>query len=161
MAISIPSQNPDFIEPTAAPGGRQDDHNRHIGRRDVKSRSAAEWITLGISVLIVAGVVGLTTYFYLSSANGPAVLTVEPRAEETYDAGGRYYLPITVRNGGEATAEDVRVRISVADPSGRQESAEVLVQFLAGGGSSRAVASFGSDPRTGQVEAVAVSYLEP
>ena len=36
-----------------------------------------------------------------------------------------------------------------------------MIQFLAGGGSSKAVAAFGSDPRQGQVEAVVVSYLEP
>jgi uncharacterized protein (TIGR02588 family) len=49
----------------------------------------------------------------------------------------------------------------LADRSGHQESAELLITFLAGGGSSDAVAAFGSDPRQGQIEAVVVSYLEP
>jgi len=43
----------------------------------------------------------------------------------------------------------------------RQETAELQVQFLAGGGASRAVVSFTGDPRQGQIEAGVVSYLEP
>ena len=105
--------------------------------------------------------IGLTTYFYLTGSNAPAAVEVEPRLAETYQAGSRYYLPLTVRNTGGETGEEIRIRVSVTDPSGRQEAAEVMITFLAGGGSSRAVAAFGSDPRQGQVEAVVVSYLEP
>ena len=66
-----------------------------------------------------------------------------------------------MHNGGGATGEEVRVRVTLTDTTGRQEAAEIMVQFLAGGGSSRAVVAFGSDPRQGQVDAVVVSYLEP
>jgi uncharacterized protein (TIGR02588 family) len=137
--------------------------NRPAERRDASTgpHSGAEWITLAISSLIVLSLIGLTSYFYLTGSTAPASMEVEPRLAETYRAGGRYYLPITVRNTGGETGEEVRVRVSVADSSGHVETAEVMIAFLAGGGSSRAVAAFGSDPPQGQVEAVVVSYLEP
>jgi uncharacterized protein (TIGR02588 family) len=121
----------------------------------------AEWVTLAISTLIVVGLIGLTAYFYVTSPSTPAAVEVEPRPAETYQSGSRYYLPLTIRNTGGETGEEVRIRVSVTDASGRQEAAEMMIQFLAGGGSSKAVAAFGIDPRQGQVEAVVVSYLEP
>jgi uncharacterized protein (TIGR02588 family) len=124
-------------------------------------RSSAEWITLAISSLIVLGLFGVTTYFYLIGSDLPAIMEVEPRLAETYQAGSRFYLPVTVHNRGGATGEEVRVRMTLTDAAGRQEAAEVMVQFLAGGGSSRAVVAFGSDPRQGQVDAGVVSFLEP
>ncbi|HZO30041.1 MAG TPA: hypothetical protein VFH48_29065 [Chloroflexota bacterium] len=188
MAVSVPDPSDATPEPwrtgrTDAPGRPTDPslghtahdaddqatsrldalRNRPSERRDASAgpHAAAEWITLAISSLIVLSLIGLITYFYLTASTAPAAVEVEPRLEETYQAGSRYYLPFTVRNTGGETGEEVRVRISVTDPSGRVEAAEVMVAFLAGGGSSKAMAAFGSDPRQGQVEAVVVSYLEP
>jgi uncharacterized protein (TIGR02588 family) len=118
-------------------------------------------ITLALSTLIVVAVVGVTTYLHVTRPHSPAAVEVEPHLAEVYQAGGRFYLPMTIRNTGGTTGEDVRVRAAVTDGSGQQESAEVLIPFLAGGGSSRAVASFASDPRQGQISASAVSFLEP
>jgi uncharacterized protein (TIGR02588 family) len=80
---------------------------------------------------------------------------------EVYQAGQRYYLPVTVRNVGGETGEEVRVRVALTDPSGHQEVGEVMIQFLAGGGSNDTVVSFGQDPRTGQIETGVVSFLKP
>jgi uncharacterized protein (TIGR02588 family) len=154
---------PETETPSSATSRRDALRSRSSERPDASAgpRSAAEWITLAISSLIVLGLIALTTYFYLTDPKGPAIVEVEAHLDEVYRSGSRYYLPLTVRNTGGETGEEVRVRVAVMDPSGRQEAAEVIVAFLAGGGSSRAVAAFGSDPRQGQVEAVVVSYLEP
>jgi uncharacterized protein (TIGR02588 family) len=173
MAVSAPDPRGDTpdtwtADRTEAPRdaktpGHDTRGTRASKRRDASSepRSTAEWVTLAISSLILLGLFGLTTYFYLTGSTAPATVEVEPRLAETYQAGSRFYLPLTIRNTGGETGEEVRVRVSVTDRSGRQEAAEVMVTFLAGGGSSKAVAAFGSDPRQGQVEAVVVSYLEP
>ena len=174
MAVSIPDPKGDA--PESWPAGQADarreaDTSRRDALRQRSSerqdagrtslRSAAEWVTLAISSLIVLSLIGLTTYFYLTGSSAPVAVAVEAHLAETYQAGSRYYLPLTIRNTGGETGEEVRVRVSVTDASGRPEAAEVMVTFLAGGGSSKAVAAFGSDPRRGQVEAVVVSYLEP
>jgi uncharacterized protein (TIGR02588 family) len=168
------SDQPDVSDSSAATQeqpGRADDQlppgDRHHGRAAPHEaarqgpRSSAEWITLAISSLIVLGLFGVTTYFYLTGSELQAIVEVEPRLAETYQAGSRFYLPVTVRNDGGATGEEVRARVTLTDTTGRQETAEVTVQFLAGGGSSRAVVAFGSDPRQGQIDAVVMSYLEP
>src|SRR5215208_5857044 len=109
MAVSIPdskdgapgsgpAETPD--DRVRAPRGVRDDqaakpHGAHTG-----PRSAAEWITLAISSLIVLGLIGVTTYFYLTGSTVPATVEVEPRLDETYQAGGRFYLPVTIRNAG-------------------------------------------------------------
>jgi uncharacterized protein (TIGR02588 family) len=167
MAISI--HDPKGDAPEGRPDGQADarrdvlrqpsSERREAGRTSL--RTTAEWVTLAVSSLIVLSLIGLTTYFYLTGSSAPAAVEVEPHLAETYQAGSRFYLPLTIRNTGGETGEEVRVRVSVTDRSGRQEAAEVMVTFLAGGGSSKAVAAFGSDPRQGQVEAVVVSYLEP
>ena len=173
MALSIPSPKDDTPEP-APPDPAAEPRDADAARRALrgerapereagrtKLRTMAEWVTLAVSTLIVVGLIALTAYFYVTSPSTPAAVEVEPRLAETYQSGSRYYLPLTVRNTGGETGEEVRIRVSVTDASGRQEAAEVMIQFLAGGGSSKAVAAFGTDPRQGQVEAVVVSYLEP
>lgn len=135
---------------------------QRIGRRKPSpDRSTAEWITLAISSLIVGALVALTSYFFLTGSSAPAVIEVEPRPDETFQSGSRFSLPVDVRNLGDATGEDVKVRVTLTHPDGRQETAEWQVQFLSGGGTSHGVAVFGSDPRQGQIEAGVVSYLEP
>jgi len=124
-------------------------------------RSTAEWVTLAISSLIVGALIALTTYFYLTDSNAPARIEVRPHPAETFENGTRYALPVTVRNVGSATAEDVTVRVVRTSSDGRQEVAEWRVQFLSGNGTSRGVAVFTGDPRQGQLDAGVVSYLEP
>jgi uncharacterized protein (TIGR02588 family) len=124
-------------------------------------RSAAEWVTLAVSTLLVAGLVGVTSYLFLTASGEPAAMTVQPRLDELYQAGGRFYAPVTVQNTGGKTAEEIRVLVSVTDGAGRTESSEFQIQFLAGGAKHQAVVSFGSDPRSGQLVAAVTSFLEP
>jgi uncharacterized protein (TIGR02588 family) len=146
------------VEP---PAPRARDTREDEDPQDVAGRSFAEWVTLAVSSLLVLGLVALTSYLYLTASTDPAAVTVEPSLGERYQSGNRFYLPVTVRNTGGATAEEVRIRITLTDATGRTETSDFQIQFLAGGGSNRAVASFGSDPRQGQLDAAVVSFLEP
>jgi uncharacterized protein (TIGR02588 family) len=125
------------------------------------SRSVAEWVTLIVSSLLVLGLVGLTSWLFLTASTDPAAMTVEPHLDEVYQSGSRFYVPLTVSNTGGRTAEEVRVETTLTDASGAAQSAEFQIQFLAGGGSARGVVSFSGDPRAGQMSAAVVSFLEP
>ena len=169
QAASQPSVAPDRGSDTRSGRGGQDDahtdgrQEKRRGQRQQGSegRSVAEWVTLGVSSLIVVALLALTTYFYVTASSDPVIIEVEPRMAETYQAAGRYYLPVTVHNRGGETGADVKVRVTLAGADGRQETAELQVQFLAGGGAGHGVVSFVGDPRRGQIEAGVVSYLEP
>lgn len=153
---AMPARPP---KPAGRPTGTAE--QRGGRRRPAATRSTAEWVTLAISGLIVGALVALTSYVYLTGSDAPASIEVEPHPAETFQNGARYALPVTVRNRGGATGEDVTVRVTLTGRDGRQETAEWRVQFLSGGGASHGVAVFGSDPRQGRVEAGVVSYLEP
>jgi uncharacterized protein (TIGR02588 family) len=146
---------------SSAPAARPPSERRMGRRKPPDTRSAAEWITLAISSLIVGALVTLTSYFYLTDSSAPASIEVEPRLAETFQSGTRFSVPVAVRNHGGETGEDVKVRVTLTTPGGQQETAEWQVAFLSGGGTSHGVAVFGSDPRQGQLDAGVVSYLEP
>lgn len=140
---------------THAPSDGQEDEQQSA------RRSIAEWVTLLVSSALVLGLVALTSYLFLTAPTDPAAMTVEPQMGEVYQSGRRFYVPVTVTNTGGQTAEEVRVLVTLTDAAGARESSEFQIQFLAGGGLSRGVVSFGGDPRTEQLAAAVVSFLEP
>jgi uncharacterized protein (TIGR02588 family) len=146
------------VEP---PAPVSQDQREDTDSQEGNGHSFAEWVTLAISSLLVLGLVALTSYLFMTASSDPAAVTVQPNLNEVYQAGARFYLPITALNPGGETATDVRVRVTLTDAASRVETSEFQIQFLAGGASSRGVASFGSDPRQGQLEAAVVSFLEP
>lgn len=149
------------VRPTEMSARRRDGAERSPLGAGFWPQSSAEWITLLFSSSIVLGLLALTSYFYLTMPATPAVVEVQPRLSEVYQAGERFYLPVTVRNVGGKAGEEVRVRVTVTESTGRSEQAEFMIQFLAGGSSTQAVVAFASDPRQATVEAGVTSYLEP
>src|SRR5687768_10970773 len=99
---------------TSQDDGRSNDRGRRDGQKAERrqqgseSTTAAEWVTLAISSAILIGLIALTTYFYLIASTDPVMVEVEPRPAEVYQSGDRFYLPITVRNRGGETGEEVR-----------------------------------------------------
>ena len=126
-----------------------------------QERSLAEWVTLAISAAIVLGLLGLVTYLYLDDGQTSAVIEVTPLIDETRESGARFYVPVEIENTGGRTVEQLLVTVSLALPDGSTEDAQFTVDFLAGGASQGAVASFSEDPREHEVSVGAVSYVEP
>jgi uncharacterized protein (TIGR02588 family) len=141
-----------------APSRTEPERTRKETDRD---RAVAEWTTLGISLSILLALVGLVIYQYVAGGTAAAVIEVQPRLGEVRREGEAYYVPVDVRNRGERTAEDVRVRLSLEADGGAAESAELQVQFLAGGATEHGTVVFHSDPAGGNLSARVVSYLEP
>lgn len=127
-------------------------------------RSLAEWVSLAISAAIVLGIAGLLTYFQLAGSDLPVMIEVQPQMDQIYQGPDAYYVPIEIKNTGDHTGEDVRVKVSLRDARGQAvETSEISVQFLAGGATSKAVVAFSLDPRQEghSVTTDAISYLEP
>jgi uncharacterized protein (TIGR02588 family) len=137
----------------------QDEEERSGGQR-ARGRTTAEWITLGISVLIIASLVGLLSFIYFTSGTRSPVIKLEAKLEEVRREGEEYYLPITVTNEGERTAQDVEVELSLDTGEGDPETVGFTVQFLAGGESDYETAVFSSDPSQGELSHV-ISFSTP
>jgi uncharacterized protein (TIGR02588 family) len=145
-----------------------------VSQSSSQGRSRAEWTSLGISLAIVLVLVGILTVEQLRGPGRDPRLTAtvrreEVRREEVRQEGEAYYLPVEVTNEGDLAARDVRVRVTLGAPAGdaaagagEAEVAELLLDFVPGGGRAGGTAVFRQDPRrAGGPAAVVTSYVDP
>ena len=126
-------------------------------------RRRVERITLAISILVLQLLVGLLIYQAVVLEEGPPVIAVEAHFEDLRREGNSYYLPVTIANQGQQTAEAVRVLFRLLPPPGaaaEPEVVEFVVAFLPGGGAVDGAVAFQRPPTPETVRYV-VSYLEP
>lgn len=119
-------------------------------------RNRAEWISLGISLTLLAGVVATVVSVWLNPSLEPAEFTVERGQVRT--ANGHYYLPVTVKNEGDATAAEVTVEGSL-DAAPDDEVATTTFDFVPAQSDAEGVLIFSQEPSGATVRVV--SYQEP
>lgn len=136
------------------------DAGEHEGKRSGRERqghSPAEWVTLILSSLLIAGVVVAVGYLTLTRGDASPSFTAEPQPAETRGDPGVFYVPVTVTNTGDEPAQEIQVRVELQ--SGEQtETAVFTIELLAAGESEEGTAVFRSDPGQGQLQAVAESF---
>ena len=125
------------------------------------ARTLAEWVSLSVSLAILAAVLGLIAYEHVTLGQQPPAFDVRAETESTREDTGGYFLTVRVRNTGATTAEDVKLEVMLTPAQGPPETAGAEIRFLAGGGAQRLTVVFQSDPRRGRVAARVVSFLEP
>ncbi len=113
-----------------------------------------------MSVAILVALIALVTYAQFSGTDRPATIAVRSEFEQVRAVDGVYYLPVTVMNSGDRTAEDVHVRLRLSAGAGEPETAEVTFSFLAGGEKANAVAAF-RHPPTPATLSHSISFIEP
>lgn len=123
-------------------------------------RSTAEWVTLSVSIAIIAVLVGLVVIVFIFGGDKPATIEVRPLLEEVRQADGAAYLPVEVANRGNRTAEDVTVQMTLHTEAGEPATAAFTLRFLAGGERQRGVVAFPQDPRAGELRWT-LSFIEP
>jgi uncharacterized protein (TIGR02588 family) len=122
-------------------------------------RSTAEWTTFSIALLILATLIGLVIYKWVSQKDQPPLLAVTPKTE-IRQAPGQFYVPFSITNTGGATAESVQV-IAELSINGEVESGEQQIDFLASGEKQEGAFVFSRDPRQGKMIIRVASYKLP
>jgi uncharacterized protein (TIGR02588 family) len=123
-----------------------------------QGHSAAEWITLVLSSLLIAGVAGAVIFFTVTRGDTPPSFTMESQPAETRGDTEGYYLPVTVTNTGDEPAQQIQVRVELQ--SGDQtETAVFTIELLAAGESEEGTAVFRTDPSQGEIQAVVESFV--
>ena len=123
---------------------------------DHAKRSSAEWISLVISLALLAGVVGLVVWVWVREAGSPAQFTVE--RGETRQANAQFYLFVTIHNDGDLTASEVLLE-GTLEVDGQEETASTTFDFVPGHSEREAILMFSADPAEAELQVM--SYQKP
>lgn len=124
----------------------------------MRDRSVAEWVTFGVSVLILLVLVVLIGV-EAGEPDRPAL----PRVVASGPAerhGDRWLVPVKVRNDGGATAERVQVVAELTVGTETVE-AEQEVEFLARDETAEVAFVFEEDPAAGRLDVRVTGFSVP
>ncbi len=147
---------------TREDGGRSRRSRSPEGRGQEESgqrgRSAAEWTTLAISIILILGLLALVTYVSMTGGSEPPIVEAMPLETQIRHEGESYYLPVAVTNRGGRTAEEVVIQAELAGSDGSSEASEFTLDFLAGGETREGTAVFATDPLVGELTIDVASF---
>lgn len=119
-----------------------------------------EWITFALTSLIVAVLVGLVIYVWVTEDTRPPILQVTSQ-DSIRQVEGQYYVPFTVTNVGGGTAESVQVVGELRMAGEVRESGEQQIDFLSSGEQQEGSFVFTQDPDQGNLSLRVASYKLP
>lgn len=94
-------------------------------------RSPAEWVTLALSSLVLATLVGLVLYDWQLTKNLPPAFRIEVNEPARFEE-GHYYVPFYLRNTGGHIARTVQVVADLRLTDNTSETGEQQFDFLSG-----------------------------
>ena len=117
-----------------------------------------EWLVFAMSLVVIAGFIGVLAYAAFMTKDAPASLRVflgEPRKEQSH-----FIVPVLVQNRGGAAAAAVRIEV-VLDSGSTVERSGFELSYAPGGSSRHGEVSFSSDPREGRLNGRAIGFELP
>ncbi len=147
-------------KPQEQPGSQGQDNEQSEPKSEKHQRTAAEWITLGISAAIILSLIGLITWLYFRETSNQVLLEVHPQMEAVFTQNGQYYLPVKLSNVGDETAANLWVALKLTGSQGQTETAEINLNFIPAHGYHQADVAFTQDPRQGQLD-ITFGYVYP
>jgi uncharacterized protein (TIGR02588 family) len=121
-------------------------------------RRLAEWLTFAISAALVLALMAHLTWRLREPVDDVAFAHVVLHRAEVREQDGRFALPIEIENPSRRAMRDVLIRVRRPGPDNTRELVDVLVDYL-GQRSSQTIYVYSSaDPRSGAVDAEAISY---
>jgi uncharacterized protein (TIGR02588 family) len=121
-------------------------------------KNTLEWAVFGASLALIASVAALLVYQHFTGAHEPASLVAT--IGSAVETAGGFAVPISVRNEGNTTAEDVRLQATLKFEGG-SETGEAVIPYVPYRSKRRAWIAFSRDPRAGRVTARVLGYREP
>ena len=98
-----------------------------------RSRRAAEWTTLTLSIAIVAALAGYLLYHAIHE-NAPYVpVQARARVDLTGREGGWYILPVEIKNPGRHTLKELEATLTFRGPGGSREERAFKLDYLGEG----------------------------
>lgn len=123
-------------------------------------QSLAEKVSLFLSLSIVAAIVILIGYTWLTGDTNPPTLSVTT-GTNIRQAERQYYVPFTVSNLGGSTAESVEVVAQLLLNDGNRERGSQQINFLSRKEQRNGEFIFTHNPQQGQLTIRVASYKLP
>lgn len=123
-------------------------------------RSTAEWVTFGLSSLILGAIAGLVVYSWATEHDRPPTLEVR-QTDAIRQENGQFYIPFEVVNTGGHTAESVQVIAELRKNNQVEASGDLQIDFLAQNETETGAFVFKQNPRNGELTLRIGSYKVP
>ena len=121
----------------------------------VAPRTTAEWVSLVVALLLLAGVVGIIISLWLNASDNQIQFEIE--LQPIYEQEGQFYLPITITNSSDKAAQLVTVegKLTVED----EEMSTTTFDFIPPRSKVQGVLIFNNNPEETQVRVI--SFQQP
>ena len=112
------------------------------------TRTLAEWVSLGVSCLLIVGLAGFLVY-EMARGNDPYNLArTAVRANAARQVEAVFILPVDVENTGRRTLRDLEVELTYTPPGKQQpERATKTIDYLGEGSTQTLYFYLDHDPR--------------
>lgn len=127
-------------------------------RHPSRGRLLAEWVSLGISLVLILGVAGYLLYEALNQKTRLVVAEVTPRLEQTRHERSLYVVPIEVRNPGTHTLRNLKIEVTYTGSDGKEESRELEIDYLGEKSTQTLYVHLEEEPRAARLAAAPQSY---
>jgi uncharacterized protein (TIGR02588 family) len=126
-------------------------------------RRLAEWVSLGVSVVLIVAVSGYLVYDGVRSRSPFVPVEVRIELDRSQQRAGRHIVPVSVKNLGEHTLRDLRVTVAHrprngGDARGEKQSQDFDIDYLGERAEQRIFIYLDEDPATLTIEARATQY---
>ena len=121
-------------------------------------RKPAEWVTMGLSVVLVLGVAGFLVYEGMNQDSLFVGAEVKVLAEQAVERRGKFVVPVRVENPARRTLKDFKIRVTYQAAGGGPETEDVVIDYVGERASVTVYVYLDRDPRAARVEARAVGY---
>lgn len=122
----------------------------------ITPRTTAEWVSLVVSLLLLAVVVGIVVKLWVGETDEPPRFKIETGAAR--NEAGLVYLPFTLTNDGDQTAAEVTVEGKLV-AGATEEISSTTFDFIPGHARQEGVLVFSADPASAEVRVT--SYQQP
>lgn len=123
-------------------------------------RVHAECVTLALASLVVAVLIGLVLFVWVTQDDSPPVIQIKREAEIRQEL-QQYYVPFIVTNAGGGTAESVQVIGELRLNGEVAEMGEQQIDFLSSGEEVEGAFVFVQNPERGDLTIRVGSYKLP
>ncbi len=111
----------------------------------MESRNRLEWIVLAASLVAIAAVLGVLVWEGFGDHGRPPLPSVALHRARAYATAAGWVLPATATNEGDRSAQAVTFS-ATARVHGREEEAEVTVDYLPAGSDVEIAFGFSAEP---------------